>query len=90
MSYLAMRVKRMPFTSMQGLYESDFTLTVLPASSYWDAFKNGDELKKRIYNEKLKNFEEYNKLHTSTVETHVKWLLLDYENAAYTNYYDMS
>ena len=90
MSYLAMRVTRVPFTSMQECYDSDFTLSTRPGTTFWAAFENGDELWQKIYNEKLKMFEEYHKLHSGTLENQVKWLLLDNENAAYTNYFDIS
>ena len=89
MSYLAMRVTRMPFNNIQELYESTFTLTTVPGSSFWDSFKYGDDLWQRIYKEKLEAFEEYNIFHTSTKEKHIQWLLLNQENAAYRNYYEI-
>ena len=91
MSYLAMRVTILPFHNMQQLYRSDYKLTTVPGSAFWDAFKYGDDLWKRIYRDKLKPFEEYNKIHaTSDVNRHINWLLLDVKNAAYLNYFDIS
>ena len=90
LSYLAMRVTKMPFNNIQELHDSTFVLITLPGSSFWDAFRFGDELWQTIYKEKLEPFEDYNKLHTSTKENQVKWLLLGNKNALYTNFYELS
>ena len=91
MSYLAMRVTQMPFHNMQELYQSDYKLTTVPGSSYWDAFKYGDELWQQIFKDNLQPFQRYNEIHaTSDAKTHLEWLLLDLKNAAYRNYYDLA
>ena len=91
MSYLAMRVTHLPFHNMQQLYQSDYQLTTVPGSAFWDAFKYGDELWQQIFRDKLKPFEDYNKIHATTdATTHIKWLLTDLENAAYRNYFDIA
>ena len=43
-SYLAKIVVPVPFSNMQGLYKSDYRLATLAGSSYYDVFKNGNEL----------------------------------------------
>ena len=90
MSYLAMRVTRMPFTNMNELHTSDYKLTTAPGSAYWDAFKYGDDLWQRIYRDKLQPFEEYNNIHAGILSHHIDWILLDFKNAAYRNYYEIS
>ena len=90
LSYLAMRVTRMPFNNIQELYDSTFVLITRPGSSFWDAFRFGDELWQKIYKEKLEPFQDYIKLHTNTKENQVKWLLLGNENALYKNYFELS
>ena len=91
MSYLAMRVTRLPFHNMQQLYHSDYKLTTVPGSAFWDAFKYGDDLWQQIFKDKLQPFEDYNHIHaTSDANTQISWLLQDLKHAAYRNYFDIA
>ena len=86
-----MRVTRLPFHNMQQLYRSDYTLSTVPGSSFWDAFKYEDELWQRIYKDKLEPFEEYyNKNIGTDTRSQINWLLLDLQNAVYLNYFDIA
>ena len=86
-----MRVTRLPFHNMQQLYLSDYTLSTVPGSAFWDAFKYGDDLWQQIYKDKLKPFEEYyNKNIGTDTSSQINWLLLDLENAVYLNYFDIA
>ena len=90
-SYLSMRVTRMPFTNMQELYKSDYKFTTIHGSAYHDKFRYGDDIWQKIYKEKLEfpeviEIEKVNKGWTASV---IDWMLLDDKNAAYNNALDM-
>ena len=85
-SYLAKIVIPVPFSSMQELYKSDYRLTTLAGSSYFDAFKNGDELWQLIHREKLEVVNQY----CGSADDCLNWLLLDAKNAVYFDYKSFS
>lgn len=85
-SYLAKIVIPIPFTNMQELYESEYQFTTLGGSSYSDAFKTGDKLWKRIYDEKLEKLDQY----CGSAKDCRDWLLMDAKNAVYYDYKALS
>ena len=80
-SYLAKIVIPVPFSNMQELYESDYQFTTLAGSAFSDAFKNGDELWRLIYREKLEFFDDIG----PAAADYLDWVLLDAKNAVYYN-----
>ena len=61
---------------MQELYDSDYRLANNPGSSNWDSFKFGNEMWKKIYQNKMDPVPEPNQ---------AEHLLMDAKNAAYRN-----
>ena len=57
-SEIATRVTQNPFTNMQELSESDYKVFVPPGSFQWDAFKYGDELRQKMFAQKMEPYEE--------------------------------
>ena len=43
---------------MQELLESDYRVFATPGSFQWDAFKYGNELRQRIFAERMEPYEE--------------------------------
>ena len=89
-SYLSMRVTRMPFTNMQELYKSDYKFTTIQGSAYHDTFKYGNEMWQKIYKEKLEFPEviELEKVNKGWAASVIDWMLLDEERAAYSHHLD--
>ena len=75
-SYLSLRVVKIPFYNMQEFYDSDYILATTPGSSFWDAFENGNELWKKIHKEKLQPIIKAKQM---------EYVLMDEENALYGN-----
>ena len=82
-SYVAMRPTRMPFNNMPELLDSDYSLMTTPGTSNWDAFKYGNVLWQRIYEDKLAPFEEHYKLYYNTKEKQIEWMMTNDKNAVY-------
>ena len=78
-SYLAQRVTRVPFNNMEEFYDSDYRLSTLPGSSYWDSFEFGNELWRKIHKNKLEPVIEKDR---------IEYLLKDEENALYSNIFE--
>ena len=78
-SYLAQRVIQIPFNNMQEFYESDYRLSTPPGTSNWDAFEFGNELWRRIHQNKLEPINE---------QERVEYLLKGDETAHYGNIYE--
>ena len=57
-TYLSSRVTSLPFSSMQGLLNSPYSLYTEPGSSFWDSFKFGNPLWRNIFEKKLEPFED--------------------------------
>ena len=85
-SYLAKIVTPVPFSNMQELYKSDYRLTTKAGSSYFDAFKNGNELWQLIYREKLDVVDKI----CFMAEDCLNWILLDAKIAVYYEYKGLS
>ena len=60
-SEIATRVTRKPFNNMQEVLESDYKVIAIPGSYTWDVFKYGNELRQKIFAEKMEPFEQDNK-----------------------------
>ena len=78
-SYLAQRVIQIPFNNMQEFYESDYRLSTTPGTSNWDAFEFGNELWRKIHENKLEPISE---------EERMGYLLMGDETAHYANIYE--
>ena len=52
-SYLSKIVISVPFSNMEELSNSDYQVNTLAGSTFFDAFKYGNELWQKIYEEKL-------------------------------------
>ena len=88
-SYLSSRVILNPFTSMEGLLNSPYSLYTEPGTSYWDSFKFGNSLWREIYEKKLEpNEEEYTDFMLTT-DTAWKWILQAEERAVYVGYFSL-
>ena len=73
----------MPFKNMQEMYDLDYKFFVEPGSSHWDAFKYGNDLRKKIYKEKLEPFEGEYKSILGDRNRIIDWLLNDNSAAVY-------
>ena len=60
-SEIATRVTRKPLNSMQEVLESDYKVIAPPGTYQWDVFKYGNELRQKIFAEKMEPFEQDNK-----------------------------
>ena len=78
-SYLAQRVVKVPFNNMEEFYDSDYTLSTIPGSSYWDSFEFGNELWRNVHK---------NKLEPVVQSERMDYLLKDQENALYSNFFE--
>ena len=76
-SEIATRVTRIPFNNMKEVYESDYKVLAMPGSFQWESFKYGNELRRKIFAEKMKPYEnEYKKFGNTLVPINCVRLLL--------------
>ena len=62
-SELATRVTQIPLNNLREVLESDYKVHAIPGSFPWASFKYGNELRQKIFAEKMEPFEDdYRKL----------------------------